>query len=371
MTKHLWPTALVALAAAFCWYAGCEGASNTASSSDGDSDSDTDSDTDSDVDSDSDTDSDSDSDTDTDTFCDEQDFEIEYNPTRLMILLDNSGSMNSGSIFDTKWDQAKDALIELLNTWTDSGQIVFGIDVFPDFECVGFCCDVTHPVVADCGDYTEPELMTLIDGFPAPPSQFDTPLCAGMDQFNDPDYAPEFSTADGAKYLMVISDGQEECNGGDFDEICGSWPSYDGAVEVVSELLANGMQTFVIGFGSGVDATQLNVIAQNGGGVPDRRRRRRPAGRVRDHRLVGGGLRVHRGRARGLGRPGERQLLLRRRGGPLRPGLRVRRGLDLGRRGPHRGAVLRRVLRRAARRQRGHGLGQVRLPVGGRGIDER
>jgi hypothetical protein len=233
----------------------------------GGTDSDADADTDADGDADTDADGDGDADgDDTDTVCDEQDFEVEYDPTRLMILLDNSGSMDSGGIFtDTKWEQAKAALTTLLDTWDGSGQIVFGFDVFPDFECSGFCCDVSHPVVADCGDYTEAELSALIGGADAPPGEFDTPLCDGMDRFNDPTYAPAFSEVDAPRYLLVVSDGNEECNGGGYTEMCGSAPSYLGAVDVVTDLLDNGIKTFVIGFGSGADPTQLNVIASNGG----------------------------------------------------------------------------------------------------------
>jgi len=245
---------------------GCESDQDVGSGS-GDGDADTDADADGDADGDADSDSDGD---DTDTVCDEQSFNVEYEPTRLMILLDNSGSMDSGGIFtDSKWDMAKAALTTLLDAWADSGQIVFGFDVFPDFECSGFCCDVSHPVVADCGDYTEAALSTMIAGFDPPPGEFDTPLCDGMDRFNDPLYAPSFSEADGPRYLVVVSDGNEECNGGGYTEMCGSSPSYTGAVSVVTDLLDNGIKTIVIGFGSGADPTQLNVIASNGGTAYD------------------------------------------------------------------------------------------------------
>jgi len=224
--------------------------------------SDTDTDSDSDADSGADSDSDSDSDSDV---CDEQDFSIEYNPTRLMILLDNSGSMDSGGLGqDTKWVQAKKALITLLNTWSGTGQIEFGFDVFPDFECSGFCCDVSHPVVEDCKLNNEANLISIIQNAPAPPGEFDTPLCDGMDMFNNSSYAQRFTAPGANRYLLVVSDGQEECNGAAYTEKCGSAPAYAGAVTIVSNLLSNGIKTFVIGFGSGVDPTQLNVIAREG-----------------------------------------------------------------------------------------------------------
>lgn len=251
---------------------GCESGSDPAaadgdsdSDSDSDSDTDTDGDSDSDADGDSDSDGDADSDGDTDV-CDEQDFAIEYTPARLMILLDNSGSMDSGGIFtDTKWVQAQDALTTLLGAWEGLGAIEFGFDVFPDFECSGFCCDVSHAVVADCEVDAEGDLIDLISTAPAPPGEFDTPLCDGMDMFNDPTYAPGFTGGDADKYLLVVSDGQEECNGSGYAEKCGSAPGYAGAATIVGDLLAAGIKTFVVGFGSGVDATQLNVIAANGG----------------------------------------------------------------------------------------------------------
>jgi hypothetical protein len=262
-------TLVLALIALFALGAlpACEGSNDGVGSGDADADGDTDGDTDADGDGDADSDSDSDSDTDTsngtDSTCDEQKFSIEYSPTRLMILLDNSGSMGDGA--PTKWKQAKNALTGLLTTWKGTGRMDFGLDVFPDFQCSGFCCDVSHPVVADCLHDNEQALIDMIAAATEPPGEFDTPLCDGMDRFNDPAYAPGFTGADADRYLLVVSDGQEECNGAGYSTRCGNSPGYPGAVSIVQDLLANGVKTFVIGFGSGVDATQLNVIAKNGG----------------------------------------------------------------------------------------------------------
>jgi len=176
--------------------------------------------------------------------------------------------MDSG-VGTTKWQQAKTALNNLLSIWNGSGQIDFGFDVFPDFECESaaglFCCDVTHAVVSDTAPDNELNIATIMMNAAAPTSKMDTPLCSGMDMFNSPTYAPNFTEGDGDRFLLVVSDGQEECNGSDFPTTCGSSPQYSGAVDVVSELLGNGIKTFVIGFGSGADPTQLNVIAANGG----------------------------------------------------------------------------------------------------------
>lgn len=241
----------------------CESGSDSEAGGDGDADADSDSDTDGDADSDSDGDADADADSDTDV-CYETEFTVQNQPAALMILLDNSGSMDSG-FGETKWEKAKTALTALLSEYAGTGKIMFGFDVFPDFECSGFCCDVTHPVVSDCAPDNEEALIDAITAAPAPPGEFDTPLCGGMDAFNDPGYAPGLFAAEGPRYLLVVSDGQEECNGGDFPETCGSAPSYPGAVATVEELLGNGISTFVIGFGAGVDAQQLNVIAAAGG----------------------------------------------------------------------------------------------------------
>jgi hypothetical protein len=199
--------------------------------------------------------------------CDENRFEVAYAPTRLMILLDDSGSMNEGFV-RTKWEQAKEALTTLLEAWAGSGRLVFGFDVFPDFECVetpGFCCDVTHPVVADCEPDNEAALASLIASTPAPTWDFDTPLCSAIDRFNDASYAPRFTEGDGERYLVVVSDGEEECNGTDYPATCGAGPTYPGAVSVVTSLLSRGIRTLVIGFGSGVSPEQLGVIAAHGG----------------------------------------------------------------------------------------------------------
>ncbi len=108
-------------------------------------------------------------------------------------------------------------------------------------------------------------MITRIANSPAPPGEFDTPLCDGMNMFNTPSYAPNFTADGAARYLVVVSDGKEECNGGGYTTSCGNGPNFPGAVSIVTDLLSKGIKTFVIGFGSGVSPAQLNAIAKNGG----------------------------------------------------------------------------------------------------------
>jgi hypothetical protein len=264
-------TALAAAALAALLLGACEEGSDASSGGDADTDADADSDgdADSDADGDADSDADADSDSDGDTdVCYETEFTVKNEPAALMILLDNSGSMDSG-LGETKWEKAKAALVGLLEGYAGTSKIAFGFDVFPDFECSGFCCDVSHAVVSDCALDNESALVTLIQSAAAPPGEFDTPLCDGMGMFNDSSYAPGLYAIEGPKYLLVVSDGQEECNGGDFPTSCGDGPTYPGAAAIVGQLQTNGIETFVIGFGTGVDANQLNVIAEAGGTMYD------------------------------------------------------------------------------------------------------
>jgi hypothetical protein len=69
--------------------------------------------------------------------------------------------------------------------------------------------------------------------------------------------APEMADLSRDRYVLLITDGQQEsCNtaGGDA-----------GTEQIVADLQKNGVTTFVLGFGSGVDPKQLDKLADLGG----------------------------------------------------------------------------------------------------------
>lgn len=251
---------------------GCE-SSNTAGRGDGtdaDSDSDTDGDTDADTDADSDTDTDGDTDTGTgDEICDEVDFNIELAPVKLMILQDMSYSMADPEVATpTNWSQAKPALIQILNDWTGS-QIQFGFDIFPDGSSTALQgCHVDEPVQIDSATGNESSIITYLNG--NTPDGASTPLYCGIANFLESGYSPLFQDASSNSYLLVVSDGAGLCGEG----CCTALNPFahpecvttEEELELLTQsLLAEGIKTFVIGFGEGVSEDQLNAIASNGG----------------------------------------------------------------------------------------------------------
>lgn len=195
-----------------------------------------------------------------DDICAEQDFTIEYVPTRLMILQDVSGSMQevpSGTTTN-KWEQAKGALLNLLAQWKGREEIEFGFDLFPDD---GYC-GVDEPVVQDAGQGNIMAIETFIEQYEMKDGT--TPLCKAMNRFDRedyPNYAPVFTDAKAASYLLVVSDGEDTCGG---FGVCGGLfgPNFKKLTE---KLVNSGIKVIVIGFGTGSGSTQLNSIAANGG----------------------------------------------------------------------------------------------------------
>jgi hypothetical protein len=239
----------------------------------GDADSDADADGDSDADADGDSDADGDGDTDSadtdsgsSSVCDEQDFPIEVAPVRLMIFEDMSYSMADPDVADpTNWSQAKPALTTMLDNWTGE-QIEFGFDIFPDDSAGPLQgCHVEAPVVFDCAPGNEAVIIDYLDD--NTPGGAATPMHCGMANFLDPAYAPSFTDPQADSYLLVVSDGVDNCGEGCcaqiFNPECHA--SEDEFADLTEQLVDAGMGVFVIGFGDGVDEGQLNAIASHGG----------------------------------------------------------------------------------------------------------
>ena len=236
---------------------------NSNSKVDGGSDADSDADSDGDADGDDDDDS---SHKDSETECDRQEFSIEPMPVRLMILQDITESMAQlmGEANQKKWDVAKFALTNMLTKMAGKG-VEIGFDVFNDgSQQHDPACGYEHPLVMDCAINNE---TNIIDIFPSFLPWGSTPIYCAMGNFLDPSYAPKFVASGAYKYLLLVSDGKDNCG-----------TSCDKSVEATEqdfidrtkELLDAGIKTFVIGFNIPmdpglVDQEQLNAIAAAGG----------------------------------------------------------------------------------------------------------
>ena len=223
---------------------GCESVEQAAEgNSDADTDTDTDTDTDADTDADSDSDSDADSDADGDggdTICDEQDFEIDITPVRLVFLLDKSGSMST-----TPMQQAKDAINNILGIWAGQ-QIEFGFDYYPSDT---YCAVHTSIPVAPASG-TEAGITTMLNGIS---SGGNTPTEEAMLNYLAFGYATGFPESGVDSYLVVITDGSPNCISGDATSFSNT----------TAALLANQIKTFAIGFN--YTSASLNAIAAAGG----------------------------------------------------------------------------------------------------------
>jgi hypothetical protein len=178
--------------------------------------------------------------------------------TNVMLTLDRSCSMKKlveGSQ-STKWQVAVASINKLTKDF--KGQLRFGLTMFPDTK--GQACLQEGPVPVPVGVDKEAAVQkvltdalgTMSENFPDGPCV--TNIDTGLDQASK-DPALGDKTRPG--YVILLSDGaQAGCNaaGGD-----------DGATAIITDLSKRGIKTFVIGFGSGSDAAQLNVFATAGG----------------------------------------------------------------------------------------------------------
>ena len=155
----------------------------------------------------------------------------------MMIVLDKSGSMGN----DNKWTQARNAIDYILDNYGDI--LRFGLDMFPSNDLCG-----AGNVQVDVGNNTASTIMNTLN---ATSPNGNTPMAATLMVLNQ--YRP-LKDQSRRNFVMLVSDGADTC-AADTD---------NDPVRAAEDLYANGIRTFVIGFGSGAVPSVLNAIAAAG-----------------------------------------------------------------------------------------------------------
>ena len=172
--------------------------------------------------------------------CGGDQFLAEAVPPNLLIVLDKSGSMGNSGGGMTKWQIAKDAINNLLTTY--DGAIQFGLSLYPSDSSCG---------TGNVNVNVAPSMGTMITTtLNATSPSGSTPTGPTMNALVG--YAGLADTTR-ENYVLLITDGSENC---------GSPTSPTVAATLLGETPS--VKTFVIGFGSGVNATALNDTAVAG-----------------------------------------------------------------------------------------------------------
>lgn len=177
-------------------------------------------------------------------------------PPNLLVVLDRSCSMTDGiGGGKTKWMAAVAALESLTTKY--AGKLRFGLTLFPD-TVKPDCAQDVIPVPVAAGN--EAKIQSLLTSaltkadpyFPNGPCV--TNIDAAMLQAKT---EPALGDPTRKSFVALVTDGaQSDCNVGGGD---------NGTIQAVKDLAASGVHTFVVGFGSGVDAKLLDSCAAAGG----------------------------------------------------------------------------------------------------------
>jgi hypothetical protein len=167
----------------------------------------------------------------------------------LYVVLDRSGSMNEGAgTGRTKWQEAVTGLNAIADQLFDDAR--FGVSVYPD-PSGGNCSSAQRLAV---GDHAAATIKNSLNGIGPGGS---TPTARAMRDVQSRIHDPsDMLDSVRPKAVVLITDGAttESCDGG-----------HSGARSRVSELAAQGIKTYAVGFGSGASPQQLNELAQSGG----------------------------------------------------------------------------------------------------------
>jgi len=184
-------------------------------------------------------------------------------PPNLLIMLDRSCSMDNspgGGVSKTKWEIAQAAILALTNQY--NGKIRFGLELFPDIS--GDSCTQAVPIAVPVGAGQESTINDLLfaalvnkgvgnNFFPNGPciTNINYAVATSVGQLAD-------STR--KNFGILLTDGaQSGCSIPD----AGDSDTYTKTI--IANQHAAGIDTFVIGFGGGVDVGALNSFALAGG----------------------------------------------------------------------------------------------------------
>lgn len=186
--------------------------------------------------------------------CGAQEAKVDPVPPNVLLVVDRSCSMRDAVGNSTKWKITVAAINKMTTDF--AGQIRFGLTLFPD-RVAPDCQQDKIPVPVGPGNEIKIQTMmtaSLQNTDPLwPNGPCVTNIQTGVKQAST---EPGFLDTTRDSYAVLITDGKETC----------------GADATTEQLLKTmfdmaGVPTFIIGFGSGVDATQMDKFAV-AGGVP-------------------------------------------------------------------------------------------------------
>jgi hypothetical protein len=185
--------------------------------------------------------------------CEAEYFHPERVSPNMLVLLDRSGSMVSNTVpgtgGQTRWDVGRAAVAEMVATFGD--EIRFGLGLFPgntQSPCTGSSCSPS-PVHVAIGEETAETITDFMAG--ASTCSLGTPIRWALEG-----HLTYEGLADPSRrnYILLVTDGAATCSNGN------PVPAVTAHRERSPEV-----RTFVVGFGGGVDATQLTNMAVAGG----------------------------------------------------------------------------------------------------------
>ncbi len=203
----------------------------------------------------------------------------------VLILFDVSGSMGKFALADSKYNQAVGAITSVVTN--SDAKIRYGLKVFPSpaDESVKVYCSVDALLAVDLGLGSSSAIASYLSPtganfFGGPRSDYDTPMYQALQKAAN---ISDLKDDTRRNYIILITDGiQDCCNGGDYDEEpdCNPGHGYgtpgyfvqeelvanrNDLVNLVTSLKGMGIETFVVGFGDGVDKETLDQMAQASG----------------------------------------------------------------------------------------------------------
>jgi hypothetical protein len=168
-------------------------------------------------------------------------------PPNMLIVQDRSGSMEEHIDDLTKWEIAQAAIEQVVAAYAD--QVSFGLMLYPgtDDKCdEGMDCGPGH-IFVEIGPDTTAAIIAALQA--SDTCTLGTPTAETLEPLLD---YPGLEDPERSNYILLITDGQSTC---------------DNPVSGVEALALENpsIQTFVVGFGEGVDPDELNDMAVAGG----------------------------------------------------------------------------------------------------------